>query len=309
MFSVESAAPRRRHAGIGKLRSIAFLICAGGAIAALGGTAGAATPIQRAATSDAPHLGNHAEGSSGARSDSGEVRVRHRLRSGNVSVTLYTPAPGVSPQKLANALIKQGLPARVVPAPTQTDSAVARAPIPTPCYQYASARSLQNKCSPYIRWNRNGYLNPYIYFRDLTGVAWPVGRAVTKWNESPYIAPRYTTGACPASGMHCVTVTSRYLEPQSDGTNAWTAQTTIPYNATSRYFIDGGVNITMNDYYASTLTEYQRQGTACHEIGHAVGLDHNLSQGSCLYYQNTTSRTNYPSSDDYNLIRYKIYPR
>jgi predicted Zn-dependent protease len=62
----------------------------------------------------------------------------------------------------------------------------------------------------------------------------------------------------------------------------------------------------LNDKYSSSA---DNRGTTCHELGHALGLGHNSSTGSCLY-ASAVSGTDpqYPNSNDYNTLRYKIYP-
>jgi predicted Zn-dependent protease len=43
------------------------------------------------------------------------------------------------------------------------------------------------------------------------------------------------------------------------------------------------VNLWLNDYYGLRYSERRRRGAACHELGHALGLDHrSRSSSSCL---------------------------
>ena len=98
-------------------------------------------------------------------------------------------------------------------------------------------------CSP-VRWNKRGFGDPQVYFRDSSGSAWPVSASVTEWNravgaDSYYIW--HANGPCPAAstGKHCVPVTSAYY-----GSN-WIGR--IQYSAdANRYFIDGTVKVFLN---------------------------------------------------------------
>jgi hypothetical protein len=58
------------------------------------------------------------------------------------------------------------------------------------------------------RWSYNGWARPQMYFRDRSNHLWPVGRAVTKWNETSGIDSHYRdfSAGCPSSTVHCVMV-------------------------------------------------------------------------------------------------------
>ncbi|MCW3816437.1 matrixin family metalloprotease [Micromonospora sp. DR5-3] len=59
-----------------------------------------------------------------------------------------------------------------------------------------------------------------------------------------------------------------------------------------------GATVQLNTYCSGT--EYERWNTACHELGHVLGLGHNTSTSSCVYAYRSSQR--YPNTDDFNLL-------
>ncbi|MEU8221821.1 matrixin family metalloprotease [Kribbella sp. NPDC048915] len=66
----------------------------------------------------------------------------------------------------------------------------------------------------------------------------------------------------------------------------------------------GPVTVKLNDHYK--LTANQRRTVACHELGHALSLDHATSTSSCMYSGKYISL--HPSKHDYGLLP-RIYPK
>lgn len=218
----------------------------------------------------------------------GHVFALTRSADGSVTTRSYLPAPGVSVTQLHRSLRAAGVTGLVDPASSEASSTVAAAP----SCSYGTARPL-NGCPP-IGWARNGYLNPRIYFKDSSAAIWPAGRAATKWNESTHVRVERTTGSCPGAGTHCVPVVS-----SNYGDTDWIGLTTYSYS--DRKFRDGRVDIKFNDFYVRN--ENMGRAVACHELGHAIGLGHNTSKSSCMYYQVQSPPRMYPTSDDYNFIK------
>jgi hypothetical protein len=98
-----------------------------------------------------------------------------------------------------------------------------------------------------------------------------------------------TTAACPGAGTHCVKVVS------SDyGSVDWIGLTTYE-RYSNRRFKDGKVHVKFNDYYVRNSNH--GRAVACHELGQVIGLGHNDSRSSCLYYAVPSGSPMTPTSD------------
>ena len=73
----------------------------------------------------------------------------------------------------------------------------------------------------------------------------------------------------------------------------------------SAYFIDGKVTIYLNDR-TTPNTYAARRSVACHEMGHALGMAHNLSLPSCMYGGPTFPQ--HPTTDDFGVLN-ALYPK
>ena len=217
----------------------------------------------------------------------GDVYAAVSEPDGTTSVTVYRPAPGVTSDKLRSHLSAAGV------AGVQSPST---APQTGLACSYGSARTLT--CQPDL-WARNGYGHPPVYFLDHTSAAWPITNVVPEWNLAHGVDSwyRWFTNGCPGGGRHCVNVYNRNY-----GSTGWTGLT--HFRATSsQYFVDGSVYSELNDYYGGTAAEHRN--TACHELGHTLGLGHATSTSSCMYYVRTSQQL--PSSADFHLL-HQIYP-
>lgn len=143
-------------------------------------------------------------------------------------------------------------------------------------------------------WSGGGYADPRVWIKDTTGSNWPVYAVTTNWDRSSHIDMFYQYGSCPG-GTHCVAV----YEYSSDDTNAGYTGGILEYtfygDAWSGHYLDPGGQwghpyVKLNDYYVthvlswkgSTLSASDRESTACHEIGHAIGLAHHAEDTSCM---------------------------
>lgn len=206
-------------------------------------------------------------------------------RAGNTTVTIYDPAKGVTPDQLRQKLRSNGVTGVLdkgqAPPANKTSAALA-------CLSEGTARQWCDH-----QWDYGAYNDPQIYFLDSSTSAWPVVASVTEWNRATGIDSFWKSGssACP-SGVHCVTVANGAY-----GATGWYGQTTWTPNT------QGPVAVKLNDSY--TLTANEHRTVACHELGHALSLNHNTSTSSCLYSGTYISLV--PNTDDYNILP-KIYP-
>jgi hypothetical protein len=206
---------------------------------------------------------------------------------GTATMTTWSLAPGVDAEQVYTNLKAQG--AEGLVSPTASGS--------------VGINEVDCSIQGAYAWGRRCGINQYhwsgthpaVYFIDHTSAAWPVYEAVVKWNESTALDSgyRWYTNGCP--NTHCVQVYNANY-----GNNGWVGSTSISLSGTTIT----AATILLNDYYPNTA-KWHRE-TSCHEEGHALGLDHNLFESSCLYYTHTTNRSQYPGPGDWQVL-HQIY--
>lgn len=211
---------------------------------------------------------------------------------GTTTVTEWTPAPDFSPQELYRRLRAQGTPGLADPG--ATDDASAQLSATEADCSIQGSYALQQRCGTNrIHWTGS---HPVVYFLDHTSSQWPVYSAASVWNQSTSIdvGYRWYTNGCPG-GAHCVHVYDAYY-----GATGWTGATSYTYNTNTLAFVEGSVVSKFNDTYSYSSKELQQ--TACHELGHALALGHNLYTSSCLYFETTDSASRYPADGDFSML-------
>ncbi|GIH02314.1 hypothetical protein Rhe02_03810 [Rhizocola hellebori] len=148
-----------------------------------------------------------------------------------------------------------------------------------------------------VRWS--GW-HPTIYFIDYTGADWPVYEAAVVWNQSTALNVGYRgPWACPGPGYNCVDVNAlNYYDDcgPSAPPNTWVGCT--DYTISGLTIVDA--NIRIDTGFTSNLANNQK--VTCHEMGHALGLDHNVWNDSCLYYAPRMSTTVNPNWGDFAML-------
>ena len=135
-----------------------------------------------------------------------------------------------------------------------------------------------------VHWAATGATNERsLRVADCVGSRWdaPLRAAITSWNASVFINLRIVGCNQP----HQVKVSQQSLS----GTGSWTQVSWSGVHFTSAH-------VKLNK---ATVSGKERH-LACHELGHALGLDHRNETTSCMRTP-VTSRT--PDAHDYAAIR------
>lgn len=208
---------------------------------------------------------------------------------GTFGATMYTPATGVKAEDLARSLTASGVPNVSVKREGQIGAmAVA------PC-SLGIARTWPSNTTCFVRWSYSGAVRPIINFVDHSSARWPVGRSVTEWNKTSGIDSIYRTksAGCDGGPAHCVNVYSGNY-----GRNGWMGKTYVVWNSAQTYFESARVELN-NSYGGAEVVDW---ATACHELGHVLGLGHNNAKSSCMYKEDAAGVSKYPHADDRKLL-------
>jgi hypothetical protein len=214
-----------------------------------------------------------------------EVRAVRQNGDGTTTYTIWTAADGVTSAQLFAKLQAKGERGLINPA--------AIVPNDPPDCDINGAYALYRRCGiNRLHWAGS---HPKIYFTDYTGSAWPVLAAASVWNQATALDALYHWQSCP--GANCA-----YVSDYNYGDTGWVGSTHV----TTTGVIINVAGISLNDhrgpgYMPAGDTHWHRE-TACHEEGHALGLDHNLFLSSCLYSLHSPGRSTTPSSADYQML-------
>jgi hypothetical protein len=210
---------------------------------------------------------------------------------GSMTETIYTPAEGVSPAALVASLRAEG----VANPRVETSADDASPQVIVTCRQ-GTARTWATARTCFVKWSKNGAAQPTIHLIDHSAGAWPVGRAASEWNKVSGIDTIYRPNGsmCEGGPEHCVHVWSGNY-----GKTTWIARTTRSVNAAKTYYTRASVKF--NNYYLGSGPT-SRWNAACHELGHVLGLSHNLSKSSCMYRIVSSTKKTHSTAEDRGLV-------
>jgi hypothetical protein len=143
-----------------------------------------------------------------------------------------------------------------------------------------------------VHWERSNTATAQVYFIDHTSVRWPVSASARTWNQTDRLGTywRSPSQGCPGSNVGCVPVTEVSL-PNA----GWHGSTSMAWQGD--HFTQ--VSIKLNT--AVTTTSSQKRSVACHELGHAIGLDHQRVNDSCM--TDGAVFPLYPNGHDFEKIK------
>jgi hypothetical protein len=221
-----------------------------------------------------------------AHQDAGHVYAVERFSDGTGKITTWDLAPGATASQLYRTLKAQGIVGLVDPAGSVA-AVAADCPIDG---AYAWGR----RCGVnQVRW---AGVYPTVHMMDHTGSGWPVTNVVVDWDRTWAVHPVYhwhTTYNCTTNCVH--------LHNANYGNTTWIGRAVLYFSG----IIITDALVQLNDYHADT--SWERRVTTCHEMGHTLGLDHNLFKTSCMYHQARSDVTRLPASGDFRMLE-SIYP-
>lgn len=167
----------------------------------------------------------------------------------------------------------------------------------------AVANNIERDGSGYImHWGRGSLPYARVYFADTTSSRWPVSISASYWNETASFGSYYNWNYCQTP---CV-----WVYDASYGTGTYRGWAVLPPLDASHHLVggSGGVRIYLNDSF--TNGSYLDRVITCQELGHAIGLAHQVNVSgttSCMAYGHSSTYGSLPDAHDYSMMTGSIY--
>lgn len=147
-----------------------------------------------------------------------------------------------------------------------------------------------------------------VKFLDYTGTPWPVNAVNSKWDEADNIDTDWEVASSYSNcGAECVRVravpnaeVAGFGPNCTDGLGYWTN-----YDPDDSYHYGQGNEVVFNRS-CNSESRSVKMALVCQELGHALGLEHSNSTGSCMW-QNPFYADSTPGPHQYDMLDSVIY--
>ncbi|MCW2810724.1 MAG: Matrixin [Friedmanniella sp.] len=146
-----------------------------------------------------------------------------------------------------------------------------------------------------------GWAKHTVYVEDHTNASWQVHSTIERLDDHSALNLVWVK-KCPA-GVQCVRVRLGSLPGNQVGETALT----YTQKSGSSVLRITKAGVVLDGAWGKTTSAHYRRADVCHEVGHAVGLDHAKTNDTCMHAVITGKTPDHPSSATYALLR-KLYP-
>ncbi len=150
--------------------------------------------------------------------------------------------------------------------------------------------------TPLLGWARNT-----VYVEDHTNASWQVHSTIEVLDDHSALNLVWVK-KCRA-GVQCVRVRLGSLPGNQVGETA----VTYTQRSGSHVMRITRADVVLDGGWGRATSAHNRRADVCHEVGHAVGLDHVKATDTCMHAVITGKTADHPSAATFALLR-RLYP-